>query len=52
MEPEKPEQQETKQLTTGEKSGAGIVQRVREGSAALKERGVIPQDLTDLIQGL
>src|SRR4030095_5568047 len=40
MEPEKPEQQEPRQLTTGEKSETGLVQRIREGGVALKERAI------------
>src|SRR5213596_3893352 len=40
MEPEKPEQKETKQLTTGEKGGVSLLEKVREGGTALKQRAV------------
>jgi hypothetical protein len=40
MEPEIPDQKETKQLTTGEKTSSGMLEKVREGTAALKARAV------------
>ncbi len=40
MDPENPDQKETKQLTTGEKSGSSLMGKVREGSSALKERAI------------
>src|SRR6201993_5400628 len=40
MEPEIPEQKDTKQLTTGEPASAGLVERVRETGTALKQRAI------------
>ncbi len=40
MDPENPDQKETKQLTTGEKSSSSLMGKVREGSSALKERAI------------
>jgi quinol-cytochrome oxidoreductase complex cytochrome b subunit len=37
---EKPDQKETKQLTGDEKSSAGLVERVKEGSTALSKRAI------------
>ncbi|MDQ5846548.1 MAG: hypothetical protein M3539_14755, partial [Acidobacteriota bacterium] len=35
-----PDKKETKQLTEGEKTGASLTGKVREGAAALKERAI------------
>ena len=41
MQPENPDQKESKQLTTGEKSGeAGLLAKVRAGGTALKDRAI------------
>src|SRR6266496_59716 len=40
MKPENPDQKEPRQLTTGEKSEAGLLAKVREGGTALKERAI------------
>ena len=37
---EKRDQKETKQLTGDEKASAGLVERVKEGSTALKQRAI------------
>ncbi|HUE80950.1 MAG TPA: hypothetical protein VMM84_02470, partial [Pyrinomonadaceae bacterium] len=40
MEPERPDQKDPKQITSGKKADTSLVQRVRETSTALKDRAV------------
>ena len=40
MDPERPDQKETKQLTTGEKSDTSLVQKVKDQTSALKDRAI------------
>src|ERR1041385_38020 len=40
MSSESPDPKETKQLTTGEDSPKGMMERVREGTSALKQRAI------------
>ena len=40
MDPESPDQKETKQITGGEKTNTSLIGKVRETSTALKERAI------------
>ena len=40
MDSERPDQKETKQLTDGEASSKGLLERVREDAGALKDRAI------------
>src|SRR5215467_7135780 len=40
MAPDSPDSKETKQLTTGDESSKGLLERVREGTTSLKERAI------------
>ena len=47
MDPERPDQKETKQITGGEKGNTSLVGKVRETSTALKDRAIEEAKLKD-----